>query len=96
MDRSATTNAGMQQAYADADWVKLRRDAHSLKGACGYIASERLRGSALELQHAAEAVQADASQVANVGEILQRVNGDMALVCATITAYLESQRQAAP
>ena len=40
LTRAPKTTTNLRSAYDAKDYVKLRRDAHSLKGACGYVASE--------------------------------------------------------
>ena len=46
--RAPQTLQNLKEAFERGDYVKLRRDAHSLKGACGYVASEHLRESILQ------------------------------------------------
>ena len=47
----------------------MRRHAHSLKGACGYISSEKLKASALALQLACEAMSKSDSPSSDTTEL---------------------------
>lgn len=82
--RAPKTTTNMRNAYDAKDFAKLRRDAHSLKGACGYVASDHLRDSALNLQLAAEAAtrgeEVDPPVEACMQEVLHRLD----LLCVTI------------
>ena len=86
--RSDATLQQLRGAFEASDWTKLRREAHSLKGACGYIASERLRASALALQFAAEESGEGKTSTPSTEECLQRVEADVALVLAAISQQL--------
>jgi HPt (histidine-containing phosphotransfer) domain-containing protein len=47
-----------RQCVAQRDWVRIHRDAHSLKGVCGTLGAEQLRDLAEGLEHAAGRMQA--------------------------------------
>ena len=84
LTRAPKTMTNLQTAYDAKDFAKMRRDAHSLKGACGYVASEHLRESSLSLQLAAEAATrgevVDPPLELCMQEVLQRLD----LLCVTI------------
>ena len=95
LSRASKTQTSLQEAAKNKDYVRLRRDAHSLKGACGYLASERLLGSAFRLQLAAEAAMRGEEPDVAVETCLESVQSDMALVCAAAEAALASGRSGA-
>eukprot|EP00742_Colponemidia_sp_Colp-10_P001914 GILJ01002045.1.p1 GENE.GILJ01002045.1~~GILJ01002045.1.p1 ORF type:complete len:117 (+),score=17.86 GILJ01002045.1:95-445(+) len=60
----------LNQAMASREWQEVRRQAHSLKGASGYIAAEKFSHTAFELQQAAES--GDESRIKSAHSALSR------------------------
>jgi HPt (histidine-containing phosphotransfer) domain-containing protein len=94
--RAPKTTTNMRNAYDAKDFAKLRRDAHSLKGACGYVASDHLRDSALNLQLAAEAATRGEEVDPPVEACMRRVLSDLDLLCMQIGKVLVRKDPAAP
>jgi len=75
--RTADTLKKLEQMWETKDWKELRRHAHSLKGASSYIGSEMLRGDALALQEACEALMGDdttATEAEKIADVEQKLN----------------------
>jgi HPt (histidine-containing phosphotransfer) domain-containing protein len=87
--RSDKTLQAMQDAAALPDYIKLRREAHSLKGGSGYIACDRLFMSAKALQLATDAVLEGGTPETPVETCLQRLREDMQIVCDSIRVFLD-------
>ena len=91
LKRSADTKERLIKAMEEKAMQDLRRHAHSLKGACGYICSEQLRGSALKLQLACDEInEGRSTDMANVEEGSRRVHDELDQVIAAINQYLEA------
>ena len=88
LTRAPKTTTNLRNAYDAKDFAKLRRDAHSLKGACGYVASEHLRESSLSLQLAAEGAGRGEEIDPPIGAHVQQVIADLTLLCEEITKTL--------
>ena len=89
LTRAPKTLTNLREAHEARDYVKLRRDAHSLKGACGYVASEHLRASAYSLQLAAEGAGRGEEIDPPIGAHVQQVIADLTLLCEEITKTLK-------
>ena len=89
--RAGKTVQSLTDAAESKDYTKLRTLAHSLKGACGYVASERLRASSFRLQLAAEAAGRGEKPDHPIDECLSRLLADLSLVCAAIEQALRPQ-----
>ena len=75
---------------------ELRRHAHSLKGACGYVCSQQLRDSALKLQLACDELQggdANEQQLASIGAAFERVQFEMELVLSAISDFVAAAKR---
>ena len=88
LSHAPKTLKSMRTAYESSNFIKLRRDAHSLKGACSYVASDCLKASSLRLQLAAEAAERGEESDPSVEVCVQRVMSDLSLVCAAIEKEL--------
>ena len=89
LKRSADTKARLIKAMEAKAFQDLRRHAHSLKGACGYICSEQLRGTALQLQLACDEInEGRSTDMADVEEGSRRVHAELDKVIAAINEYL--------
>ena len=95
LSRAAKTVQSLTAAAESRDYTKLRTLAHSLKGACGYVASDRLRASSFRLQLAAEAAGRGDAPDSPVEECLSRLLTDLSLVCAAIEQALATEVSAA-
>ena len=93
LTRAPKTTTNLRAAFEAKDFVKMRRDAHSLKGACGYVASEPLRESSLTLQLAAEAATRGEVVDPPLEVCMQRVLADLDLLCVHMKKVLD---EAAP
>ena len=90
LTRAPKTTTNMRSAYDAKDYAKLRRDAHSLKGACGYVASDHLRDLSLSLQLAAEAAMRDDAVDPPLETCLRQVLQDLNLLCLQIGKVIAS------
>ena len=89
--RSADTKSNLIKAYANNNIPDLRRHAHSLKGASGYICSDLLKNSALKLQLACDAVNnGETTDLSEVEDLLQQLYEQLALVMAAVDEHLKS------
>ena len=52
--RARSTIDGLRRAVEERDWTTLKRDAHSLKGASGYVAATALKEASAALERSAE------------------------------------------
>ena len=84
LSRVPKTSKSLQEAGKSRNFVKLRRDANSLKGACGYVASDQLQASALRLELAADAAERGEENDTLVETCLQDVLQLLAALCTTI------------
>jgi len=74
----------MRRAVEQCDWEMLKRDAHSLKGSCGYVAAKALKASAEALERSAtESMQGPVFSTPPA-EALALVEKEMARVLAVI------------
>ena len=73
----------LRPAMAAGDITTLRREAHSLKGACGYIASDRLLGSQA-LQFTCDALLAGNTPKTPLESCFQSAITDFGFVCEAI------------
>ena len=89
LNRSASTTANLAKAYEDKNCIDLRRYAHSLKGACGYICSEGLKASALGLQLACEEVN-DGRTIGmqRVEECYHKLTEELDIVIGAMRAHM--------
>ena len=90
LTRAPKTTTNLQTAYDAKDFAKMRRDAHSLKGACGYVASEHLRESSLSLQLAAEAATRGEVVDPSLELCMRRVLADLDLLCMQIKKVVDA------
>ena len=90
--RADATMTKLRTAFANDDITTLRREAHSLKGACGYIASDRLMASAKALQFGCDAIMKGESAEAPLGEMLASVEADMGWVLGAIQDVLAARQ----
>ena len=88
LDRSAKTISSLRSAAEGKDYVKLRRDAHSLKGACGYVKSDHVHASAYRLQLAAESAQKEEESQPPLDVCLSHLLTDLGCLCAAIEKAL--------
>jgi HPt (histidine-containing phosphotransfer) domain-containing protein len=81
-ERAHATLDGMRRAIQQSDWTTLKRDAHSLKGASGYVAAVALKAAAEALERSAnESLQGSGTSPA---EALAHVEREMARVLVAI------------
>ena len=81
-ERAHATLDGMRRAIQQSDWTTLNRDAHSLKGASGYVAAVALKAAAEALERSAnESLQGSGTSPA---EALAHVEREMARVLVAI------------
>ena len=91
LTRSADTKANLAKSCDAGDFVSLRRHAHSLKGACGYVCSEQLKASSLKLQLACEEInEGKTRSAADIHAALLVVYEELELVAAAIQAHLDT------
>lgn len=88
LTRADGTMKKLHAAMAAGDITTLRREAHSLKGACGYIASDRLMGSAKALQFACDALLAGDAPDAPLENCFQSAITDFGFVCEAIRGII--------
>jgi PAS domain S-box-containing protein len=88
-DHAKPTIDGLRRAADAREWSTVRREAHSLKGSSGYVASESLRSAALALQKAAEEALTGPEHEAPVPALVNRVASEMELVLAAIHNELQ-------
>ena len=90
-ERSEKTLANLRDSRQAEDWTRLRRDAHSLKGASGYIACDRMHATAFALQVAAEAMSADKVPETPIDTMMERVEADISSVLQAIRHILAAE-----
>lgn len=88
LTRADPTIKKLHTAMAAGDITTLRREAHSLKGACGYIASDRLLGSAKALQFACDALLAGNTPETPLESCFQSAITDFGFVCEAIRGII--------
>ena len=95
LKRSSDSKANLVKAFDANNYGDLRRHAHSLKGACGYVCSETLRNSALALQLACDALKAaeklEDELVGTIGTNLQTVYSDLEKLTQLISEHVASK-----
>ena len=81
-ERAEATLDGMRRAIQQSDWMTLKRDAHSLKGASGHVAAVALKAAAEALERSAnDSLQGSGTSPA---EALAHVEREMARVLIAI------------
>ena len=82
--------ANLHKSFELRNLRELRRHAHSLKGACGYICSEQLKNSALELQLVCDAINEGTSPMdeALIVKHLHQVTTEIDTVVTAINAHI--------
>ena len=93
INRSGDTKVALQSTWDEQNFIDLKRHAHSLKGACGYICSEQLRKSALSLQLACEEVnRGETKETLKISECLSTVQEELELVLSAMKAQMAERR----
>ena len=82
--RARSTIDGLRRAVEEGDWTTLKRDAHSLKGASGYVAATALKEASIALERSAEEALQGPPYGTLPAEALAHVEEEMALVLAAI------------
>ena len=82
--RARSTIDGMRRAVEKSDWTTLKRDAHSLKGASGYVAATALMEASMALEHTANRVLQGQPVGTSPKEALANVESEMARVLVAI------------
>ena len=72
------------------DFADCRRHAHSLKGACGYVASVKLKATALRMQLACEAVTAGTGDAKEAQACFDDLQRELTQVVALIEDHLKT------
>ena len=83
-ERAEATIDGMRRAVEEGDWTTLKRDAHSLKGASGYVAATALMEASMALEHTANRVLQGQPVGTSPKEALANVESEMARVLVAI------------
>jgi HPt (histidine-containing phosphotransfer) domain-containing protein len=91
VERSQATMTSLQQQSREEDWSALRREAHSLKGASGYVAAAQLNKRALALLLAAEEKKAGREPEPLIDFCLAQVGAEMQRVMLQIAVILEEE-----
>ena len=90
LKNSVLTKGNLAKSLDSGNIVDLRRHAHSLKGACGYVCSERLKASALKLQLACEVINdGKSTDTSELQELLLLVYDELTKLSAAIKAHLD-------
>jgi len=89
VDRSQATMNSLEQWVREGNWTALRREAHSLKGASGYVAAAQLHQRALALLQVAEEKKAGREPELSVEFCLAQVGAEMDRVMLQIAVILE-------
>ena len=82
--RARSTIDGLRRAVEERDWATLKRDAHSLKGASGYVAATALKEASAALERSAEEALQGPPYGTLPAEALAHVEEEMALVLVAI------------
>ena len=82
--RAQATLDGMRRAVEQSDWTTLKRDAHSLKGASGYVAALALKAAAIALELSADESLQGPPVGTSPAEALANVEREMARVLVAI------------
>ena len=97
LTRSTETRANLQQSHAMDNIHELRRYAHSLKGASGYICSEQLKATALALQLACDDInEGRASGRERVDSCFNQLMDELALITQGIRNHLGEEPSSQP
>mmetsp|Transcript_31963 Transcript_31963/g.97564 ORF Transcript_31963/g.97564 Transcript_31963/m.97564 type:complete len:235 (-) Transcript_31963:403-1107(-) len=89
VDRAQVTMKSLEQRKREEDWPSLRREAHSLKGASGYVAAAQLNKRALALQLAAEDKKVGKEPEVSIEICLAAVQSEMERVLQSIASILD-------
>ena len=90
LKRSVDSKNNIIKSSESKNYVDLRRHAHSLKGACGYVCSDQLKNSSLTLQLACDAVNKGEGDVAAIETAMDTVLKELDIVLLLIAEHIEA------